>query len=59
MCQIDASQATNQLASFIDGGAEVGSKEGLSFLPLFEALFVVMSWTEPSIPLFSKVLLLK
>ena len=32
----------NQLASFIDGRAEVGSKGRLSFLPFFEALSVVM-----------------
>ena len=42
MYQIDASQAMNQLASFVNGGAEVGSKGGLSFLLFFEALFVVM-----------------
>lgn len=50
MCQIDASQAMDQLASFIDGGAEVGSKEGLSFLPFSEALFVVMRLDQTKYP---------
>ena len=35
---------------FIDGGAEVGSKGGLSFLSFFEALFVVMRLGQTKYP---------